>query len=405
MKGSVVKRTDKRGKAAYYVVIDERDETGKRRRRWRTDPATGAAFTKRAAADAYAATLVSSIHAGNYVEPSKETVGSWLDMWLQIIRPTVRLSTWASYEKNVRLHIKPHLGDRALGRLTAADCDRLYATLLAGGRLDHKVGQGLSPRTVRYIATILGRALKDAVRKGLLTRNPAEYADPPRASAEAGKTMQTFSAEEGERFLEAVGDHRYGVLFVFLALTGVRRGEALAVRWRDVDFDSGRVSIRGTVGRVAGKVVVGATKTARGSRAVALDAELVQMIRDHRVRQAEQRLLLGSGWRDLDLVFPNECGDYKYPETVSRAFRKLVASVDLPSIRLHDLRHTWATLGLQSGVHPKVVQERLGHANVGVTIDIYSHVAPILHDEAAETVASLYRGRRRPLRLEAVDER
>ena len=148
---------------------------------------------------------------------------------------------------------------------------------------------------------------------------------------------------------------------------------------------SGRVSARSRV-----KTVVGTTKSAKG-RAIALDQGLVAVLRAHRVAQNGLRLLMGTGWRDLDLVFPNLHGDYQAPETVSRVFRELNDRLGLPPIRLHDLRHGWATLALESNVHPKVVQERLGHANIAITMDIYSHVTPGMHDAAAETVA-LIRG-------------
>jgi integrase len=250
-------------------------------------------------------------------------------------------------------------------------------------------GQVLSPRTVRYVATILGRALKDAVRKGLIPRSPHADADPPRPSATSADVMRTWTGEELGSFLDSVEEHRMGALFTFLALTGCRRGEALGLRWSDLDLTDtgGRASIVQTVGKVAGKTVVGTTKTTAGRRVVSLDAGLATVLRQHRRAQNELRLLMGAGWRDLNLVFPSHIGEHLYPETVSRVFRETVDGLELPPIRLHDLRHTWATLALQAKVHPKVVQERLGHANVGITLGTYSHVAPTLHDEAAETVA------------------
>jgi integrase len=388
MRGSVVKRTDSKGRTCYFVIIEERDAAGKRRRRWRSDPSTGSGFTSRRAADMYAATLVTSINDGTYVEPNRDTLGAWLDVWLAIIQPTVRPSTWASYEKNVRLHIKPYLGVVDLRRLNAADLDRLYQRLLDSGRLDHRAGVGLSARTVRYVATILGKALKDAVRKGHIVRSPALDADPPKP-ANGAAAMRTWTADELGTFLDGTTEHRWAPVFAFLAMTGARRGEALGLRWRDLDLDGGRAAIMQTVQKIAGATVVGTTKTAAGRRVVALDAGLIALLRTHRREQAELRLLVGAGWRDNGLVFPDHTGAPAAPEGVSRAFRRAVTDLGLPPIRLHDLRHTWATLALQAKVHPKVVQERLGHANIAVTLGTYSHVAPSLHDEAAETVAAL----------------
>jgi integrase len=201
--------------------------------------------------------------------------------------------------------------------------------------------------------------------------------------------MRTWTADELGTFLDGTTEHRGAAVFAFLAMTGARRGEALGLRWRDLDLAGGRAAIVQTVQKIAGVTVVGTTKTAAGRRVVALDAGLVALLRTHRREQAELRLLLGAGWRDNGLVFPDHTGAPAAPESVSRAFRRAVLDLGLPLIRLHDLRHTWATLALQAKVHPKVVQERLGHSNIAVTLGIYSHVAPSLHDEAAETVAAL----------------
>ncbi|HYI58506.1 MAG TPA: tyrosine-type recombinase/integrase [Microlunatus sp.] len=393
MRGSVVKRVNAKGRAAYYVVVDEVDSgTGKRRRRWHTDPASGQAFTTRKAADQYNNGVVASVHSGQYVSPNKIAVAEYLAAWLQAIKPTIKLSTWASYEKNVRLHVIPHLGRVELAHLTALHLDRLYAHLLTKGRQDGT--GGLSARTVKYVHTIVGRALKDAARKGLVVRSVARDADPPKSSTTRADVMRTWTGEETGRFLHLVAEHRFGSLFVFLASTGCRRGEALGLRWRDVnlDGDQPRASIRQTVTKVAGQTLIGTTKTNQGRRVLVLDQQLVDDLKVHRRRQAEQRLLLGAGWRDNDLVFPNHIGDPQAPETVSRVFRELVDKAGLPPIRLHDLRHGWATLALEAGIHPKVVQERLGHANIAITLGTYSHVAPTMHESAAATVAGMIRG-------------
>ena len=233
MRGSVAKRVNAKGRATYYVVIDEIDQaSGKRRRRWHSDPATGQAFTTRKAADQYNNGVVGSIHAGQYVSPNKMTMAGYLTGWLEAIKPTIRLSTWSSYEKNVRLHVIPHIGRVELAHLTALHLDRLYAHLLTAGR--HDGAGGLSPRTVKYVHTIIGRALKDATRKGLVVRSVARDADAPRSTVTSADVMRTWTGEETGRFLDLVADHRFGALFVFLASTGCRRGEALGVRWRDL---------------------------------------------------------------------------------------------------------------------------------------------------------------------------
>lgn len=393
MRGSVVKdkrSTDPR-RPQYRVVIEERTDDGKRRRRWHSDPTTGSAFTSKRAAEEYLAHLVTTVATGVYVPPTKETLDSWLDTWLAIMKPNLKPSTYASYERVLRVHVRPSLGSLPLRKITAADLDRLYASMLSGGRSDHREGEALSPRTVRYCATILGRALKDAMRKGLIQRNPAELADPPRAGKTAPGAEKAWRAADLHAFLDATADDYYGPVWAFLAATGCRRGEALGLRWSDVDLEGKRASLVQSVQKVAGKVIVGEVKTASSRRRIALDEATVDMLRAVRRRQAEQRLMVGPAWHDADLVFTGPDGHPLHPETVTRQFAATVTRLGLPKITLHGLRHTWASLALAAGIHAKVVQERLGHANVGITLNIYSHVAPVMHDDAAEQVAALVR--------------
>ena len=394
MRGSIVK--DKRSadpkNPRYFVIIEERATGGQRKRRWHSDPATGSAFASKKKAEAFLAALLNDVNRGSYSPPSRATVDAWLDVWLGIMRPNLKPSTYASYERVLRVHVRPSLGSMELRKVTAADLDRLYAKMLADGRSDHRKGEGLSPRTVRTTATILGRAFKDAVRKGAMPRNPSETADPPRAGAMAPGAIKAWNAAELCAFLEATKEHRYGRAWAFLASTGCRRGEALGLRWSDVDLERRRASLIQTVQKVAGKVVFGQVKTDASRRAVSLDDETVRMLEEQSRDQAVERMLVGPGWVDHDLVFAGPTGEPLYPEGVTRAFKAQVERLGLPPITLHGLRHTWATVALSAGVHPKVVQERLGHANVGITLNIYSHVAPVMHDDAAELVAALVRG-------------
>jgi integrase len=170
------------------------------------------------------------------------------------------------------------------------------------------------------------------------------------------------------------------------------RGEALGLRWADVDLDTGRASIVQTVITVKHKVHFGDPKTAKGTRTVSLDPATITALREHRKRQAAERLQMGAGWTDHGLVFCHVEGGTLHPERFSRTFTDRIRQLGLAPIRLHDLRHTWATLALASGVHPKVVQERLGHANISITLDIYSHVTEGLHSDAAAKVADVIFG-------------
>jgi integrase len=204
--------------------------------------------------------------------------------------------------------------------------------------------------------------------------------------------MSTWTADQLRAFLDHTAEDRLHAAFVVLATTGMRRGEALGLRWSDVDLTVGRASIVQTVIMVEHAVRIGSPKTPRSRRTVALDPGTVAVMRRHRQQQLEERLLMGAGFTDRGLVFCRPDGGPLHPERFSRTFAKEAARAGLPPIRLHDLRQTWATLALAAGLHPKIVQERLGHSNVSITLDIYSHVTEGLHSDAADRVAGIIFG-------------
>jgi len=381
MRGSVVKRGD-----GYTVVVElDRDPiTNKRRQKWHSG------YRTKRDAERALSEIVASLHGGSYVEPTKQTLGEFTAEWLAAIQPTVRPATHYSYSRNLRLHVLPRLGSVQLRRIDAGMLNTLYAALLADGRKDY-AGGGLSPRTVRYVHTIAHRAFKDAVKWGRLARNPADAADPPKAAAASRPESITWTADQLRSFLEGTRGSRYWAAYLLLATTGLRRGEALGLRWADLDLDGARASIRQTIIAVKHTAMLGTPKTAKGRRTVTLDSGTAAALREHRKRQAAERLLMGAGWTETDLVFCHVDGTMLHPERFTRGFSDAVRRLELPPIRLHDLRHGWATLALQAGIHPKVVQERLGHANIGITLDTYSHVVAGLHEDAAEQVAALFR--------------
>lgn len=379
MRGHIRRRGNK-----WAVVVDVgRDENGRRRQRWHSG------YDTRRDAQKALTEILGRLEGGTYIEPTKETLGQYLTEWLEGQRGQVRESTWVSYRLNVECHVLPALGTVPLQSLTAAALNGFYASLLETGRKD---GAGLSPRTTRYIHTILRKSLKDAVRWSRVTRNVADLADPPSPRATAPRVMRTWTATELKGFLAHASDERLYALYFLAGYTGMRRGEVLGLRWRDLDLDGGRASITQTLIAVAYRVSFSTPKTARGRRSVALDAETVRVLREHRRRQLEERLALGGYAEDFDLVFAGLEGEPLHPDQVSKRFDKLVRAAGLPRIRFHDLRHTHATLALQAGIHPKVISERLGHATVSITLDTYSHAVPALEEEAAEKVAAVVFG-------------
>jgi len=343
----------------------------------------GYATRKEAAAAMH--TIITADTEQRFVAPSRLSVREYLTKeWLPAIEATVRPSTYFSYVQHVECHLVPHIGNQRLQTLSGAQINVLYATLARCGKQN---GQGLSPRTIHHVHAVLHRACRDAVRWNRLSRNPVEAADPPRIS-DALHEMTTWSAKQLAAFLDSVRDSRLHPLWHTLAMTGLRRGEALGLRWEDVDLENARLSVRRALIPCGREVVASEPKTARGRRSVALDGETVEVLRGQAARQLEEQT--GSeDWTDSGLVFTKDDGEALHPEDVTRYFRIAVRKAMLPRIRLHDLRHTHATLALAAGIHPKVVSERLGHATVSFTLDVYSHAIPAMQEEAAERIAGL----------------
>ena len=332
--------------------------------------------------------LKASVDRGEFVERSRQTLREYMERWLPAIRGTIEPSTWESYERNIGNHLLPALGDIPLQALTPDDLSDLYATLAESGRRDGR--GGLSARTVQYCHVILHRALSDAVRRGSVVRNVSDYALVPapkrrRRSAE----MATWAASEVAAFLDATHDDRLYYVWHVALMTGMRRGEVLGLRWRDCDLEAGRLRLVRQLRVVRHVPEFSDLKTDRSRRQVGLDPETVKLLRQHRRAQLEERLMVGDGYRDSDLIFAQPDGDHYHPEAVSKVFDRRVSRWGLPRITFHDTRHTWATLALQAGVHPKVVSERLGHASVAFTLDVYSHAVQGLDDDAAARVADL----------------
>jgi integrase len=271
-------------------------------------------------------------------------------------------------------------------QLTPSALNRVYAELLADG---HQTQEGgLSAKTVRYIHTIIHKALADAVDAGLVGMNVAERAKPPRPSATRPAAISFWEPEELRKFLESVRGHRLETAWHVAAMTGMRRGEILGLRWQDVDLDAARVSVRQALVSVGYEVLKSSPKNHQ-ARVIDLDPATVDQLRHHRERQVSDRLGWGNDYEDQDLVFCLENGTPIHPHSLSQAFERLVEKSELPRIRLHDLRHTHATIAVRAGVPVKVISERLGHESPAFTLKQYAHVIPGMQAEAAAAVARL----------------
>jgi integrase len=371
----------KRG-AKWCVVVDiGRDESGRRRQKWHSG------FESKRAAEAALTDIKSRLATDTYVTPSKETTGAFLTRWLDSKRASVRPTTLRSYTGTIEQYVRPQLSGIPVQRLSPAHLNALYADLLANGRRGS--AGGLSPRTVRYVHTILRKALADALRWNVIVRNPADAATAP---VPRTPEMTVWTAQEARRFLQGIKDDPLRALWTLALTTGMRRGELLGLKWTDVDLESARLSVRRSLAVVDGGPVESEPKTRRGRRSISLDESTVALLRQHRAEQAAQRLALGKPFTGGEYIFVSPDGHPIHPDTVTKRFQVLARRAKLPRIRFHDLRHTHATLALQAGVHPKVVSERLGHASTVITLDTYSHAVPALEEEAAARIASLLSG-------------
>lgn len=370
-------RVFKRGPSWYYQVdLPPDPATGRRRQRLK-----GGFRTKRLAEGALA-TLLSDAQRGTVLGQPREGVGEWLEDWLKDAAPSLHPSTVELYGTAIRSWIVPRIGALKLAQVTPQVLQQLYSELGVSGRQDGN--GGLGARSVRLVHQILHLALGKAVEWRLLAVNPADARlGLPRM---ASKQMQTWSAEEARAFLLATTDDQLGPLWLLLLATGLRRGEALGLRWEDVDLQAGRLSVVQTVVVVGNAAQFSEPKTAAGRRVVHLQPEVAAVLRRHRLRQREQRVLVGSAWQETGLVFTTGLGGVLHPRNVVRAFDQAVTGAGLRRIRIHDLRHTAASLALREGVHPKLVQEMLGHANVAITLNTYSHTSEEMHQLAAERI-------------------
>ena len=357
---------------------------------------------------------------GVFVEPTKLTLRDFLtEHWLSDISGSVRVATLVKYRSHVERYILPFFEDSVLRRITPTAVASFNTSLRdsprrprrrrggeevsresAGDAADdvetpYVALQPLSPASRRDVYVTLATALNAAVDQGFLSVNPASRVTTPKR--EYSREIQYWTKEETSRFLTARQDDRLHPLWRLLVMTGLRRGEALGLKWNDVDLAALRASVQRSRGVVGGTVIVQPPKTRTGRRSIRFDEATAKVLAEWKKRQAAERLLCGPAWLggdalESDWVFTSERGLPPHPGSITKSFWVAEAKVDVKRIRLHDLRHTYATTALEAGVHVKVVQEQLGHATVAQTIDTYSFAIPSLHEAAAQKVAALVDG-------------
>jgi integrase len=314
------------------------------------------------------------VDTGAPIKDATMTLAAWLDDWTAKALPASdrKQATVDLYATIAHKHLVPALGSRPLDRIRPSDVEALIVT---------KRATGLAPSTVRTIYTVLRGALDVAVRDGLLRRNPAAAVKRPTVD----RTDATYlTIEDAQLLLEVMRGDRLEPLFRLMLATGLRRGEALGLHWRDVDLNAGMLRVRWTLTRTSRGLQLGEPKTDSSRRTVPLPCSAVETLKAHRTRQEDERRTAEDTWREHGLVFTTEIGTPLEPRNVLRRFEALAERAGLKGVHLHTLRHSAASFLLAAGTHTKVVQEHLGHSSYAITADIYSHVGPTLQREAAD---------------------
>ncbi len=372
MRGHIVKRGKDSYSISVYMGVDP--ATGKKRYQWLSVKGNKRDAEKRLAE------LLHQLDTGTFVKPDKLLFGAFLDQWLKdYCECNLAPNTTQTYAWFVERHIKPVLGQTPLSKLRPEHLQRLYSDKLNAGRRNGT--GGLGERSVRYIHTTIHRALKSAVKLGMVARNVADSVDVPTVKR---REMRTMGEQDIGHFLEYARITPYYPLCYLALFTGMRRSELLALKWTAVDLLLCQLSVTRTMHQLHNReIIFRQPKTAKSRRLIALSPSTVAVLREH--REAQERLCqtLGITFSEDRLVFCQPDGRPFLPDSITQAWRHLAHRAGLDGIRLHDCRHTHASLLLKQGVHPKIVQERLGHASIQITLDTYSHVAPGLQAAAA----------------------
>lgn len=370
MAGQIIKRGDRTWLIRIFLG---RDAKGKQNFHHKTIHGT------KRDAERYLVAVRREMDLGVFVEPSAMSVSEYLDRWLRdAARPRVSRRTADGYAGLLERYIREPLGFKRLDKLQALDIQSVYGEMQA---------RGLSARVVRHTHSALHNALKQAVKWGLLSRNPSDLVELPKVPH---KEQRVLSPDEAVGFLEVAALMPHGLIFEFALMTGMRPEEYLALQWADVDFERGTAQVKRALVRHKKSWSFEEPKTARSRRTVFLPASLINKLSAHKRQQAAARLKLGALWQAFDLVFCGEQGTpHSIPNLTYRYFRPILTEAKLPRIRLYDLRHTCATLLLIAEENPKVVSERLGHSTIVLTLDTYSHVLPTMQQGATARLEKL----------------
>lgn len=378
MAGQIVKR----GEGTWVVRIFLGRDGGKRRYMNRTVHGT------KKDAERVRTALMRERDLGTLAEPCRLSLNDFLDQWLEkSARPRVRERTYTDYVGLLNYYVRPKLGGRQLAKLTPLDIQGLYAAMQSEGASKRKP-KGLSARTVRYCHAVLRSALGQAVKWGMIQSNPAELVDLPRQER---REYVVLTKEQAAQFLSYVRGKKYGIAFELALSTGMRPEEYLGLRWRDVDLKKGSVTIQKVLTYTKKPWKLTDPKTTKSRRTIPLPASTVAALKAHRVAQAKDRLSYKGEYHDHGFVVAQPNGEPMQAAVLRRVhFRPALEKLEFPTaLRLYDLRHTCASLLLEAGENPKTISERLGHASVVLTLDVYSHLMPNAQRTASDRLEGI----------------
>jgi integrase len=324
---------------------------------------------------------------GILVTGPQQKVGQFLVHWLENVhKQSVRDRTYERYEEIVRLHLVPGIGHLQLQKLSAQHLQSFYT---------HKLEEGLSSTTVISFHNVLHKALQTALRWNWIAQNICDLVSPPRRKR---FEIQPLSLEQAQQLLQTAKGHRLEALFILAIATGMRRGELLGLKWQDMNLQIGQLQVRRILTRVPSKLsgkgfIEAEPKTEKGRRNIAIPSFVIEALKQHRIKQLEAKLKAGADWQEHDYVFCTSIGTHLNPtRDVLDQLKLLLTKAGLPDIRFHDLRHSAATILLSMDVHPKIVQEILGHSQISMTMDTYSHVLPTMQKIAMNKLNEAFQG-------------
>ena len=358
MRGHISKKGEK-----YYIVLDIGvDENGVRKQKWHSG------YKTKKEAEKTMTRLISDIEKGEYVNPSNITLGQFLDEWLEDCKkPVLAPKTYASYSDTIRLHLKPLLGHKELSKLTPSLIQKYYTHL--------RENSTLSNTSINYHHRLLCQALNHAVKWLYITKNPCDVVDPPKKNKTNVQVWDVMDVQKAQGIFKESPIYLHVMLAMY---TGMRVGEISALKWTDINFNNAVCTIRRTAQRVKGNLIFKEPKTENSARLVVLQQSLVELLKREKKKQTENRLLLGNSYNAQfeGSVSVRADGSFIEPDYIGHKFRKtLLKNPELPMIRFHDLRHTNASIMLASGIDMKTMSERLGHSQIGITMDLYAHVS------------------------------